>query len=243
MLFAAGAASSAIDILKSLTSSGSSSATAKSGIDFSAVTPAAATSSPTGPTSSGSWNAGALSPGTFSALLAAQGQTTSSITSPPPSRSDALQSLFGSLDGDGDGKISKGEFETALGAGGTNVAKADEVFGKLDSNGDGSVSLDELGNALKSGKGHRHHAHSASQDSQQADPLLQALDGTSSAISTNSDGSTTTTMTYADGSKVTLTTPAAASAASSSYNVIERAITSQAQALATSAKAGLSVSV
>ena len=66
-----------------------------------------------------------------------------------PSRSDALQDLFSQIDGDGDGKISKSEFENALGAGGTNLAQADDVFGKLDKNGDGSVSLDEMTSALQ----------------------------------------------------------------------------------------------
>ena len=68
------------------------------------------------------------------------------------SRSAALKDLFGQIDGDGDGKISKKEFEAALGAGGTNLKQADSVFGKLDKDGDGSVSLKELASALKGGK-------------------------------------------------------------------------------------------
>ena len=60
-----------------------------------------------------------------------------------PAASDALQDLFSQIDTNGDGQISKSEFENALGAGGTNLAQADDVFNKLDTNGDGSVSLDE----------------------------------------------------------------------------------------------------
>ncbi len=100
----------------------------------------------------------------MSALLAAQGQSSTATTaSAPTSRSDALKDLFSQLDANGDGQISKSEFENALGAGGTNLAQADNVFGKLDKNGDGSVSLDELSSALK-GKGHHHHHHAASAD-------------------------------------------------------------------------------
>ena len=81
-----------------------------------------------------------------------------------------------------------------FGAGGTNLAQADDVFGKLDTNGDGSVSLDEMSSALKGAgdQGH-HHAHRAGGGKQSGeDSLLQALDGASSTSTTNSDGSTTT---------------------------------------------------
>ena len=64
-------------------------------------------------------------------------------TSASADPSSALQDLFSQLDANGDGQISKSEFENALGAGGTNLAQADDVFNKLDTNGDGSVSLDE----------------------------------------------------------------------------------------------------
>ena len=88
----------------------------------------------------------------MSALLDAQSQSSAGSTTASKSRSDALKDLFGQIDGDGDGKISKSEFEDALGAGGTNLAQADSVFGKLDKDGDGSVSLKELASALKGGK-------------------------------------------------------------------------------------------
>jgi len=141
--------------------------------------------------------------------------------------------------------VSKSEFENALGAGGTNLAQADDVFGKLDKNGDGSVSLDEMSSALKGagGHGHRHKHHVGGSDSN-SDPLLQALDGASSTSVTNSDGTTTTSLTYADGSKVTMTSAPTASvstSAASSYSIIEQMIQREAQAISASAVSSLSV--
>jgi hypothetical protein len=188
----------------------------------------------------------------MSALLAAQSQATAgSTTSAPTSRSDALKDLFAQIDADHDGKLSKSEFENALGAGGTNLKQADSVFGTLDKGGDGAVSLDEMMSALK-GKGHRRHDAAGSEGSgapggSGKDPLMQALEGASSTSVTNSDGSVTTSLTYADGSKVTMTSAAAAasstsSAATSSYNFIERMIQRQAQAISSAATGSLSLS-
>ena len=158
----------------------------------------------------------------------------------------ALKDLFAQIDGDGDGKITKSEFEEALGAGGTNLAKADSVFGKLDKDGDGSVSLNELASALKGGKKPHHDHHADSEpDGSNSDPLSQALQGASSTSVTNSDGSVTTSLTYADGSKVTMTSAAgksSSSAATSSYNFIEQMIQRQAQAISSATTASLSVS-
>jgi Ca2+-binding EF-hand superfamily protein len=94
----------------------------------------------------------------MSAMLDAQSQTSGS-SSGSDTQSSALKDLFSLLDGNGDGGISKSEFESALGAGGTNTANADSVFSQLDKNGDGSVSSDELGSALKSSGGHHGHHH------------------------------------------------------------------------------------
>jgi len=257
MLLALGAASSVIDALQSLTTSKSSSAPSgqpvANGFDFTgSATPSASTPTPQ-PASGFS----PISPETMSALIAAQGQ--SGTNAAPSSPSDALQDLFSQIDADGDGSITKTEFENALGAGGTNVAAADDVFSKMDTNGDGTVSLDEMKSALQGAGGHHgHHMHAhgdggggagdgdSSSDSS-SDPLLQALSGASSTSVTNSDGSTTTSITYADGSKVSLTTPAATSSstssATSSYNLIEQLIQREAQALSASAAASLSVSV
>jgi hypothetical protein len=250
MLLALGAVSSALDALQSLTASKSS--TASTGFGQSAATAFDLTAgSSTQPSPSGGFSQ--ISPQTMSALIAAQSQSgaTASASTDP---SSALKDLFSQIDANGDGQISKSEFENALGAGGTNLAAADDVFNKLDTNGDGTVSLDEMSKALKGAGGHHgghhHHAGGASDtgstdgSGSSTDPLSQALAGSSSNSVTNSDGSTTTSITYADGSKVTLTTPvasAASSAATSSYNLVERLIQREAQALSSQAAASLSI--
>jgi Ca2+-binding EF-hand superfamily protein len=264
MLPALGAVSSVLDALLSPTSSKSPSSQT-TGFSQPSTNPfdlsgnAAASGSPTSAFCYGGCSQ--ISPTTMSALLAAQSQTsTASTTSAPTSRADALKDLFSQLDANGDGQVSKSEFESALGAGGTNLAQADDVFSKLDKNGDGSVSLDELSSALKGagGKGHHHHHHVAGSDGSNgagdssstsgssSDPLLQALSGASSTQVSNSDGTTTTSVTYADGSKVTLTSPPAtksSSTATSSYNFIEQLIQREAQAISSGATAALSLNV
>jgi Ca2+-binding EF-hand superfamily protein len=258
MLPALGAASAALDVLQSLTAKKASAKpttgvtqNAKTAFDPAALTADSTTStSPSGSSST----SGRLSPDTMNALLAAQSQSSDgSATSTSTSRSDALKDLFKLLDGDGDGKISKAEFEDKLGAGGTNVSNADSVFDKLDKDGDGSVSLNELMSALK-GKGHHHHKPAGSDSANNAtsadgatDPLLQALQGASSTSTTNSDGTTTTSLSYADGSKVSMTSApggtSSSGAVTSSYNFIEQLIQRQAQAISASATSSLSVSV
>jgi hypothetical protein len=250
MLPALGAASSLLDALQSLTKPKSSTPQAtgfsqgsSNPFDLSGSAASSATSAP----ASAPGGASQLSPATMSALLAAQSQSsTATTTQAPTSRADALKDLFSKLDADGDGHISKSEFENALGAGGTNIANADNVFSKMDTNGDGNISLDEMSSALKgAGKRHHHHRAGGSGGSSQ-DPLLQALDGASSTSISNSDGSTTTSVTYADGSKVTMTSAAAStssSSATSSYNFIEQMIQREAQAISSGATASLSLNV
>lgn len=186
-----------------------------------------------------------ISPETMSALLAAQSQSGTEFQ--PMSRENALKDLFARIDADGDGKITKSEFENALGAGGTNLAQADDVFSKLDKDGDGSVSLGEMASALKGrGRHHGHHPMAGNAGDESGDPLLQALQGTTGGTVTNADGSTTTSLTYADGSTVTMTKPATSSAsntATSSYNFIEQLIQRQANAISAQASSSLSVSV
>jgi hypothetical protein len=246
MFLALGAASSAIDALKALTSSKSSSApstgagqNAKSPFD---LLPSGSQSSVGSSSGSGGGYA-QISPETMSALLDAQSQSSSGATTASKSRFNALKDLFAQIDGDSDGKITKSEFEEALGAGGTNLENADRVFGKLDKDGDGSVSLKELASALRP-KGHHGHRDDDTSGSG-SNPFSQALQGASTTSVTNNDGSVTTSLTYADGSKVTMTTAAGgstSSAATSSYNFIEQMIQRQAQAISSAATASLSVS-
>ena len=249
MFLALGAASSAIDALKALTSPKSSAkstgASQNGKSPFDLLSAGSQASAGAGPASGGGSQ---ISPQTMSALLDAQSQfSAASATTASKSRSSALKDLFAQIDGNGDGKITKLEFEEALGAGGTNLAQADSVFGKLDKDGDGSVTLKELASALKGGK-HRHeHAESSSSDDgSNSDPFSQALQGASSTSVTNSDGTVTTSLTYADGSKVTMTSAAGKSSstsAASSYNFIEQMIQRQAQQISSAATSSLSVSV
>ena len=263
MLFALGAVSSVWDALQSITSPSKASSVQTASPGQTATNPfdidtGAAPSA--GGLSGGGPGGVQISPQTMSALIAAQSESGASNTA-PTDPSQALQDLFSQIDANGDGNITKQEFESALGAGGTNLAAADDVFSKLDSNGDGSVSIDELKQALQ-GAGHHgghHHMHAGgtgdangadgTDPTSSSDPLLAALAGASATTVTNGDGSTTTSITYADGSKVSLTTPAAStsssspsSPATSSYNWIEQLIQREAQALSTSISSAVSVS-
>jgi len=167
--------------------------------------------------------------------------------------------LFSKLDANGDGSISKSEFETAFGANG-NTSAADTLFSQVDANGDGTIDPGELAAATQSSGPHGHHHHHAGFAGQaqpgQSDPLTSlfgtSADGASTASATNADGSTTTTITYADGSAVTLTTPsqapsggaaavtpamAATQPPPNAVNVLETLIQLQAQLLAPTAAA------
>ncbi|NGX95718.1 MAG: EF-hand domain-containing protein [Candidatus Afipia apatlaquensis] len=246
MFFAAGAvgaaAVGALDLLSSLTPDKSNAA--KTGVKqtnslFDVGTTTSATNTAT-TTSSTPTQAGALSPSTFNALLSAQDANGKA------NPSDALKDLFAQIDINGDGKITKAEFEDKLGAGGTNIAAADNVFNKMDADSDGSVSLDEMASALKKGGGHHHAHHAGGGGGGGADALMQALQGASSTSTTNSDGSITTTLTYGDGSKITISQPAASgtsTSASSQYNLVDKMMQRQTDALAAAAKQSVSVKV
>jgi hypothetical protein len=244
----AGAASTALDILSSLTSPKSSSSKPTTGVTQNSnpfSVPSSASGS-TAPSTASNWGqSGALSPDTWNALLAAQSPSATNASASP---SDAMKDLFSQIDVNGDGSITKSEFEQQLGAGGTNVAAADDVFAKLDTDGDGSVSMNELTSALQTrksgGSHHAHGGHGGGGGGGLADALSQSIDGATTTTTTNADGSTTTTLTYADGSKVTSTSAASsagASSAASSYNLIEKLIQSQSQAVSNSAAASVKV--
>ena len=265
MLFALGAVSSALDAIQSLTSSKSSS-TQQTGSPQGATTnPFAIDSGNSSASSSAaqSVNAGyypQISPETMNALFAAQSQSnssTGSTSSTPMSRDDALKDLFSKLDANGDGQISKSEFENALGAGGTNLAQADDVFSKLDTNSDGSVGLDEMSKALKGAGGHHggHHDAHAANGSGDASGIgsdsssSSSNGGSTTTTTTAADGSTTTTVTYADGFKMTTTVPGASNSQGGSgggntpYDWFAQMMQSQGQKAAGSAASSMSMSV
>ena len=165
--------------------------------------------------------AGSAGPIFLNGCVDAASTATSASTSPQA----ALQDLFSQIDANGDGEISKSEFENALGAGGTNTAAADNVFSQLDTNGDGSVSLSELSAALKGGGHHggtrHHHAASSSTSGssadQSSDPLLQALAAGSATSSGSSNTLSTASLTSVDASSLQ-----SISLSTSSYNSLEQ---------------------
>jgi hypothetical protein len=181
-------------------------------------------------------------PGMLAALVSLQGQQANA-------GQNGSSGLLSQLDTNGDGQISKTEFESALGSDGVDASSADALFSKLDSNGDGSVNQSELSSA-QHGHGHHHHMGGAGQSGGSggggASSLLNATnaDGSTTQTSTNADGSTTTSITYADGSTVDMTTPAAGQNGGSSSgntsrpsqsNLIEQLIKIQSQLLTQSA--------
>jgi Ca2+-binding EF-hand superfamily protein len=251
MFMAIGAATS---ILQSLTSSSatSTSSTTSAGQSQDASNPFALGSSSQDTVNTGftpsAGGGSQISAQTMSALIGAQEQSGSTSSSAPTSQSAALQNLFSQIDANGDGEISKSEFESALGAGGTNVAAADSVFSQLDTNGDGNVSLDELKNALQGGGHHGgHHMHTGSSSSTDGssssssadgstDPLMQAL--AASSTSGNTGNSLSSSVVPIDQAHLL---PISLSA--SSYNAMEAMIQSGASAFAASAANSLSMNI
>src|SRR5262249_39600631 len=156
------------------------------------------------------------------------------------------QALFGQMDANGDGQVSKSEFETIFGSN-ADMSKVDGLFNALDSNGDGSVSQDELTSAAQASHsahhhGHHHHVHS-DQDGDGGlfqDLMASGTQGATVDSASNPDGSSTTTISYADGSTVSLTSPPgssdsgssdAGSGSANSNNLLEQLIQLQAQYL------------
>jgi Ca2+-binding EF-hand superfamily protein len=249
MWMAIGAATS---ILQSLTSSSATSSTTSAGQSQDASNPFALGSSSQDTVNTGftpsAGGGSQISAQTMSALIGAQEQSGSTSSSAPTSQSAALQNLFSQIDANGDGEISKSEFESALGAGGTNVAAADSVFSQLDTNGDGNVSLDELKNALEGSGGHHggHHMHTGSSSSTDGsssstsadgstDPLMQALAASSSNGNGNSLSSLLSTVNKSQITPISLS--------ASSYNAMEAMIQSGASAFAASATNSLSLNI
>ena len=125
--------------------------------------------------------------------------------------------LFAKLDTNGDGTVSKSEYEAASSQHGISTSFSDAVFSKLDGNGDGSVSQSELASAAKGQGHHGHHMGGAggaggpgaagAADGDADDSSVSGADGAKTVTTTNSDGSVTTTVTYADGSSASTTSP------------------------------------
>src|SRR5438105_13641834 len=97
-----------------------------------------------------------FSPETLSALMSAQEQQ----PGVNPFVAARAQDLFSQFDENGDGQVSKSEFESVFGSN-ADLAKVDGLFNALDSNADGSISLDELTSAAQASHAahHGHHHH------------------------------------------------------------------------------------
>jgi Ca2+-binding EF-hand superfamily protein len=75
----------------------------------------------------------------------------------PQPGADPAQTLFSQIDSNGDGSISKAEFEQAVTAVGGTQQAADALYAKFDPNGTGSVSEQQLASLLQSLPHHHHH--------------------------------------------------------------------------------------
>jgi Ca2+-binding EF-hand superfamily protein len=149
---------------------------------------------------------------------------------------DMSSKIFDTLDADGSGGVSKGEFEQMFAKNGDTL-RADNAFDKLDTDQDGAVSAKELAAGLKTEARHKHRDDD--------DTVKTAnREGESATTVTNADGSSTTTVSYGDGSSVTMTRPAAAASATDKFagNYLERLIQRQADML-TASTAGQAMTV
>jgi hypothetical protein len=255
MSMSVGASSNALSYLQSLLAQGTAGANDAAGasdplsallhtLSGATAEPSATAGAPAGGTAG--TGCSSFDSGTMAALISLQGQSASAATAQSPS------SVFSKLDTDGDGEISKSEFENALGGAGVDTSSADALFAKLDGNGDGSLGQSEL---TKAKQGHHlHHMHgggesqaggSSGQNAISALLSSAGADGATAQTITNSDGSSTTTISYADGSTVEMTSPAAVADGSgspgngangqNSANLLEQLIRLQSQLLNTAA--------
>lgn len=71
-------------------------------------------------------------------------------------QSDSDASNMLNYDTDGDGALSKAEYEAAM-SGQSGVLSADDFFAKVDTNADGKISVDEFGAALSASQPHMRH--------------------------------------------------------------------------------------
>jgi Ca2+-binding EF-hand superfamily protein len=73
------------------------------------------------------------------------------------------QDFLKNADTDGDGKVSRAEFQAAM-AQKSDGANADDLFSKLDTNGDGYIDTSEAATAQKTHHGHHHHGQQQATD-------------------------------------------------------------------------------
>ena len=135
-MLSAASASSLLDMLQSMTSSRSSSANSsgfgqQSSDPFSDIFGGTAMSGKSGPVS-GLEGFSQLSPATMSALFAAQSQSsTGSAPSAATGKPDVPKDLFSQLDANGDGQVTKAEFEaTAAGAATSSQAFMEQMIAR-----------------------------------------------------------------------------------------------------------------
>src|SRR5258708_25973680 len=150
----ASGASSAIQqwqYLQSLASTGSASQPS-TGSDPTATAFDPFAGSGSDPTQASSGSGGPTQPFSLeamSALIEAQGEASGTN-----GMSAHQQKVFGELDTNGDGNVTKAEMEKAFGA--DNKGLADAVFNKLDTNGDGAISQSEFAAGTTKGAHHHH---------------------------------------------------------------------------------------
>jgi hypothetical protein len=189
MYFLAGSVgSSVLDLISSLKesfSSSSSSSSSSTGTGFKPRPPAFDWEQVTGTgvsstTASGSTSS-SVSSSMMDALLAAQSQ----------GGGDPSSTVLAALDADGNGSVSKGEFEKAFGS---DTDKADALFTKLDTDQDGAVTAKEIAAGL--GQVRQRH-----QDTTMS-TIASSLAGAGGVTATNvgyADTSTTQTMLRSSG--------------------------------------------
>ncbi len=205
MLFAIGPALGALSTVSSLLESAASNVGQAAGNELSSLSQYFTSNGTNGQPQSQPAGSGSSTPfdsSTLAALISLQGQNATGTS--------GGAGLFAKLDANGDGSISKSEFENALSGAGVDTTSADSLFSKLDANGDGSITKGEIASA-RGGSFHHHRHHVSGGSGGGAASLLDATnaDGSTTQTSTNADGSSTTTITYADGSTVSSTMPAA----------------------------------
>jgi len=95
----------------------------------------------------------------------------------PTRRRHKLSRCFGQFDANGDGQISKSEFENVFGAN-ADTSKVDGLFNALDTNGDGSVSRTSSRRRRSRARPPHHHMHGGG-GSEQTGGLADLLSATS----------------------------------------------------------------